>query len=122
MKTNPLIEILKQASNGLLFPSESDAPLEPFIWDRKEEPSPESLAKASGFAKGAPIETSTLAALLRAVPKSEKPKFDALVKVLKENLSDIQVYKIGEVKLKVYILGKTKNGSWAGLTTNVVET
>ena len=51
-----------------------------------------------------------------------KPKFDALTKVLKENLSGIKVYKVGEVNLKVTIVGKTKDGKWAGVQTDVVET
>ena len=30
---NPTLEALKKASKGLLWPSESDAPLEPFVWE-----------------------------------------------------------------------------------------
>jgi hypothetical protein len=122
MKSESLAAILKKASKGLLFPSESDAPLEPFVWDQPDAPTPEALVEDAGMEEGTPTETMTLPAFFRAIPKSEKPKFDALAKVLKEHLSGIQVHKIGEVNLKVYILGKTKDGKWAGLTTEVVET
>jgi len=122
MKKNPLIAILTKASEGLLFPSETDAPLEPFVWEQKDAPTAASLVKAAGMDKSTPTETMDLAAFFRAVPKAEKAKFDALAKVLKENLTDIQVHKIGEVNLKVYILGNAKDGTWAGLTTEVVET
>jgi hypothetical protein len=37
--------------------------------------------------------------------------------------SDIKVYRVGdEAEKEVYILGKTKDGRWAGLKTTVVET
>jgi len=49
-------------------------------------------------------------------------KAEALAKVLKQDLMDIQVYKFGKVNLKVYILGNANHGSWSGLATEVVET
>jgi hypothetical protein len=122
MKGLSLTAVLKQASKGLLFPSESDAPLKPFVWDQPDAPTPEALVEDAGMDAGTPTETMSLLAFFRAIPKAEKPKFDALTKVLKENLSGIKVHKIGDVNLKVYILGKTKDGQWAGLTTEVVET
>jgi hypothetical protein len=42
---------------------------------------------------------------------------------LKEQLSGIKVYKVGEeAEKEVYIVGKKKDGRWAGLKTTVVET
>jgi hypothetical protein len=32
------------------------------------------------------------------------------------------VYRIGEVNMPVYIIGKSSSGSWLGLSTRVVET
>jgi hypothetical protein len=43
--------------------------------------------------------------------------------VLKEQLSDIKVYKAGdEAEKNAYIVGRTKDNRWAGLKTTVVET
>src|SRR5262249_58779199 len=40
-----------------------------------------------------------------------------------EQLSGVKVYKVGEEAEKdVYLVGKTKDGQWAGLKTTVVET
>jgi hypothetical protein len=59
----------------------------------------------------------------RAVSSEDKPKFEKLEKVLKEQLSGLQVYKVGdEAENQVYIVGKTPDGQWAGLKTTVVET
>ena len=32
-KKHPAVDALAKASKGLLFPSETDAPLEPFLWE-----------------------------------------------------------------------------------------
>ena len=45
-----------------------------------------------------------------------------LVETLKSHLSDIQVYRLGERSIDVYIAGKTSEGDLAGLSTKVVET
>jgi len=42
---------------------------------------------------------------------------------LQEQLSGIKGYKVGdEAEREVYIVGKTKDGRWAGLKTSAVET
>ena len=45
-----------------------------------------------------------------------------LAKVIEENLSDVRVFKVGEVNIDVYIVGRTKQGDWVGLHTKAVET
>jgi hypothetical protein len=44
------------------------------------------------------------------------------VRVLKDNLADLQVFKIGGAESDVYVLGKTGQGDLAGIKTKVVET
>lgn len=122
MKAHPVLAVLKTAAEGLIFTSETDAELEPFVWGVRHAPTPKRLAKLSQRGDDPPIEKLELAAFFRAVPKSEKAKFAALAKVLEANLTDIEVYKVGEVNLVVFIVGKTKDGKWAGLRTEVVET
>ena len=39
---------------------------------------------------------------------------------LQENITDIQVFRVGRVEIEVYIIGKTKD-TWAGLKTRLVE-
>jgi len=64
-----------------------------------------------------------LALLWAAVPPEDKEKFQKLAKVLQEQLTGVKVYKVGdEAEKAAYIVGKTKDGKWAGLKTTVVET
>jgi Nuclease A inhibitor-like protein/DNA/RNA non-specific endonuclease len=59
----------------------------------------------------------------QTIPPEDRAKFDRLVTVLKEHLSGIKGYKVGdEADRELFIVSKTKEGQWAGLKTSVVET
>lgn len=69
------------------------------------------------------MEETTLDTFFRAVPKEDRPKFEKLLKVLREQLSGVKVYKLGDEPEKpVYVVGKTADGKLAGVKTTVVET
>jgi hypothetical protein len=122
-KNDAVLDALKTASKGLMFPSESEAPLEPFAWAGTDKLSKAQVVKLAGAEAGTEVEQTTLADLLRTVPREDQPQFQALQKVLAEKLSGVQVYKVGdEAEKEVYIVGKTTDGRWAGLKTTVVET
>jgi histidine triad (HIT) family protein len=119
----PALDALKKASKGLVFPSETDAPLEPFAWKAAGELTSENLLKLAGADPSTPVETATLDSFFRVVPKEDRASFDKLAKVLQEQLSGVKVYKLGaDPEKQVYVVGKTADGQWAGLMTTVVET
>jgi hypothetical protein len=61
--------------------------------------------------------------LFATVPTEDKAKFQKLRQAIQEQLSGVKVYKVGdEAERDVYIVGKPKDGRWAGLKTTVVET
>jgi glucose dehydrogenase len=49
-------------------------------------------------------------------------RFRQLVSILKQNLSQLQVYRVGDRSIDAYIVGVTPDGDWAGLATKLVET
>jgi hypothetical protein len=109
MKKDPVLDALRKASKGLRYTSETDAELTPFA--RTDAP------------KLAGADETTLDSFFHAVPSEDKAKFQKLAQALKEQLSDLKVYKVGkEPEKEVYILGRTADGRWAGLKTTVVET
>jgi hypothetical protein len=117
------LDALKKAAKGLVFVSETEAPLEPFVWQDGGELTQARLRKLAGAESGIPVEEMTLDDFFRAVPSEDKPKFQKLQKVLKEQLSGVKVYRLGEEADKdVYIAGKTADGRWAGVKTAVAET
>jgi hypothetical protein len=123
MKQDPVLDALTKASKGLQFVSETEADFEPCLWKDGGELTHERLLTLSGGEQGTPVEEMTLDDFFRAVPGEDKAKFQKLTKALQDQLSAIKVYKLGEeAEKEVYIVGKTKDGRWAGLKTSVVET
>lgn len=123
-------ETLTQASQGLLMPSESEYPFEVFIWEGAELTS-EKILELTNYPPATSIEEVELDYFFRNVAtekdwhdniqKENVAKFQNLVQVIKDNLAEIRVYRIGTIEVNVYIVGKTNDGL-AGLATKVIET
>ncbi len=133
MKTDEqIIEELRAACAGLRWMSESDYPLEVIRWERREEVTPEFLRGLTGDDSSTPVETRSPAELFRAAAseaewKSETElasaaKFRAVRRLLEENLEDVKVYRVGEINMAVYVMGRSPEANWLGLKTRIVET
>jgi hypothetical protein len=123
-------ETLRQASNSLLMPSESEYPFKVVHWEGQEL-TDQRLLELTGHRADAPVEAVELDYFFRNVAqekewhddvqKANVPKFQILISTLK-NLSDIKVYRVGTIDIDVYIVGKAPDGNLVGLATKVVET
>ncbi|MDF5721931.1 MAG: nuclease A inhibitor family protein [Rhizonema sp. PD37] len=124
---------LKDAANGLYMPSESEHPFEPFVWsDVKETLTPEKMLELTGHPQNSPVETVNLPDLFKNLAyeqewhddkqKENVGKYKNLLETIENNLRNVQVYRIGKRAIDVYIVGKTEEGSLAGVATKVVET
>jgi hypothetical protein len=79
-----------------------------------------------------PVETVALAAFFELAMTPQDwhgpeeaaivQRYQVLLDCLQENLVNPQVYRVGNVNLRIYILGKTPAGTWIGLSTEAVET
>ena len=49
-------------------------------------------------------------------------KYQQLVATLKQHLTHLKVYRLGEIQLDIYIVGQAPNSHLAGVTTKAVET
>ncbi|HEX8117647.1 MAG TPA: nuclease A inhibitor family protein [Pyrinomonadaceae bacterium] len=131
MTDEQLLEKLRGATRGLTFMSESDYPFEVFKWG-DAEPTEEFLRKQAGAAADAPVETKTVADFFRVAASepewkkgeqlAEARRFQALRKLLEENLKDLKVYRVGSINIPVYVAGRAPSGNWLGVSTRVVET
>ncbi len=130
--TPPAIQALRQAAEGLLFPSERDAPLTTFFWP--DEPpgklTPERVAELAQLPADAKIKNVKLETFFRHATKEEEwhndeekaevRRFQNLIKVIRDTLDEVKVFCVGETDMDAYIVGRTQGG-YAGLKTNVVE-
>jgi hypothetical protein len=127
-----LLQELRKLTKGLLFMSESDYPVEVFSQAANAEKAlsaqdiiaaknPKGTVSEIDFESFFRNATTEQAGQSPEAGQTVK-KFQALVKALKDNLSEIKVYKVGEIEADVYVVGKTASGNFAGVTTKVVET
>ena len=125
---------IKSLSQDLVWMSESDYPFDTFTWSNQEleEVSTKNLLQKTNHSLDAPVKVIDMEKFFqRATAQKDwydseerkiAKKFQALVVTLKQNLDNIQVYKIGDVEIDVYIVGQLKTGNWLGLSTKAVET
>ncbi len=128
---NSDLQQIQGAAQGLFFLSESDHPFE--IVQLKQQGSIEN--ELSGLANkpaGTDIEKITLDYFLHNMTEinpdatSEQhdiaQRFNRLQDILKEKLSDIQVYRVGSIQIDAFIIGRLNDGTYAGLRTKLIET
>jgi hypothetical protein len=118
-----LLANFQQAVEGLLFPSESDYPIEVALWQEEngESLTPEILLLQTNHAEDSPIATVELESFLRPVAESQSwhgaeeeaigRRFQQLRQLIHTHLSEVQVYRIGEIEIDVYIIGKVRESA-----------
>lgn len=111
-----VLERLSQAAAGLLFMSESDYPFELIQWDGQTEPTADFIRHVAGEAEDSPVEQLEVGQFLNA------GRYQRLLLALQRELSDLRAYKVGRINMPVYLVGRSREGSWLGVATRVVET
>jgi hypothetical protein len=130
MARNPTTLALQQATDGLLYPSESDAPFEVFRWPRRRgEVNAANLLRYSKHPVNAPVEEIPVQHFFDELVQelSEQGSVDAnryrhLQATLNEHLEGLRAFRVGDRRVAVYLVGKTRDGAWAGVRTTSVET
>ncbi len=131
--SNQVKEILVKTAQGLLYPSESDYPFEYTAWDTEAKKLTKKLVRQfAGKSSAEPVKTQSLDEFFSNVTeikdwygeeeKATAAQFSQLKETLQGILKDIQVFKVGEIEITVFIMGKTTEGTCAGLSTKVIET
>lgn len=134
-KSDELISILKTASEGLYYISETDAEFEAFVWKTDkpvETVSAENILKFAGEKPDAKIAEKTLDEFFKHPTemqdwfgdeeKAQVEKYLKLKDLLTAKLKNAKVFKVGEVQINIYIVGIDGEGNLAGIKTKAVET
>ncbi|ODG97163.1 nuclease [Nostoc sp. KVJ20] len=132
-KTNSeIIDQLRTAANGLLMISESEYPFEVFLWEDITPATPQKVIQQTNHSQDTPIKIVGIDDFFQVSTtpedwhgeeeKATVKRFQTLVQTLKENLSNLQVYRLGTKEIDAYIVGETPTGDLAGISTQVVET
>ncbi len=120
MNDTELIDRLKQKSLGLLWYSESDYPFETVYWENVDDIK-SKLLELTDCTSETTIEVRELDKFFSQATEekdwyndeemAECKRYQELVHLLKTHLTDIKVYRVGEVEVNCYILGQTKSGA-----------
>lgn len=127
-----LIKELKKASNGLLWLSESNYSWEVIYWDNIRELTSNTLRQQINCAAEVKLEIRKPEEFFASAvqeqewhneaEKQQVERYQFLVHLLYSHLDNIQVYRVGEVEIDIYVLGQTTHKAIAGLKTKSVET
>ncbi len=134
-KPDDTLQTLEAAAKGLLFMSESDRPLTPFVWDEKTSDAPDAIAAlvaVTGADKKA-VKTLTVAEFFKPMTEAQDwmgdeekaggARFAVFVGTLNKTLTGAQAFRIeGDPVIDAYVIGKDAAGRWAGVSTQLVET
>ncbi|MCA6613025.1 MAG: nuclease A inhibitor family protein [Pseudanabaena sp. M158S2SP1A06QC] len=129
MTAKDITDRLSQLSEGLLFPSESEYPLEPFTWESTSL-TPETILTRSQKPADTAIESITLEEFFAPVTtdgdwfededREIAQRFRDLQAAI-ATLENVQVFRLGAVEIDVYIVGAI-GPDLIGLKTTVIET
>jgi Nuclease A inhibitor-like protein len=122
---------LQQATADLVWMSESDYPFEVITWERGIEMNPTALFPEVNSDEIS-IETVTLTDFFapaiaiedwyESAELAQVDRYKELLQTIESNLTDVQVFRVGEMNITIYIIGKTAAGDLIGLKTQAVET
>ncbi len=129
MTAKEIIDRLSTLSKDLLFPSESEYPLEPFTW-KSATLKPETILTRSQKPADTLIESIALEEFFAPVTTDEDwfededreiaQRFRDLQAAI-ATLENVQVFRLGKIEIDVYIVGAI-GPDLIGLKTTVIET
>ncbi len=131
-KENEVFRLIKEATKGLYYVSETDAKLEPFIGGKVDALTREEFLKHFGVGEKEKVEERDFEKFFERLVKVQDwygeheremaRKYEKLQKVMKENLRDLKVFRIGRVEIDIYVVGVDSQGNLMGFKTKAVET
>lgn len=127
-----MTKTIDKLTKDLIYISETDAPILPFKLDRATAITADEVLRQTGHQAREPVETIDADAFFARLTtfrewfgpreKETAERFKALKAELENELADMKVFKIGKVRIDIYVVGIDKKGRLAGVMTKAVET
>jgi len=123
---------LAALTSGLLFISESDHPLRVVRLGAAAESELPNLVRAAVSRSDAPVQCVALEASFQRATRAQPyhtdqdrvsvERYQTLVRFMSGELADARVYRIGEIEVDLYAVGRSLEGEWLGVATKLIET
>ncbi len=125
-------DLIKEASDGLFYISESDAEIKLFVGRQAASVSRTTVLEQANLAADTPIEERTFADFFAHLIEVQEwfgeeeiataKKFVELKEILERNIRELKVFKCGKVQLIIYVVGLDATNTLIGIKTEAVET
>ena len=129
---NDFAENVKKLTKDLYYISETDAEFSVFVGEKTDSVSKKEILRQIKNSPDAKVEEKDFNEFFARLTKiqdwfekeeiEDARRFGELEKLLRENLTDKKVFKIGEVQLEIYVVGLDEKSNLSGLKTEAVET
>lgn len=123
---------LASITRGMLFTSESDYPLEPFDYTGAGAPTPDKIRALAGIPATAVFEMRSASDFFDHQTTVYDPgdpaaleyaaRYQELRNFMEASLTDLVVYRFGEIQIGVYVVGVDACGNLIGFHTTAIET
>lgn len=123
--SSSLMKRIGRACKGLMFLSETDAPIVPFFRAKGQKDPASEVDPTTASSQTLEDFFGSLTEIRDWYGDAEKKtaeKFAELKSVLEEDLRDLRVLKVGQVSVDIYVIGTDVDGNFAGVQTKAVET
>ena len=127
-----LVRQIARCCVGLVYISETDAPITVFTGDAVHELDPRSMCASAHLPEGLQVteadfekffsRLTTIEPWHGDLQREQIKKFLELKQLLEENLRDLKVFKVGEIRKNVYAVGLDDDNYVIGVSTCAVET
>ena len=130
--SDDLANQIERACADLIYISETDAPVTSFVGGPAANVNVETILAQTNLPTNTPVEEIDARAFFSRLTKTERwhtdadrertKKFLELQTLLEEYLGDLKVFKIGRIRIDIYIVGIDQHGHLLGIKTQAVET
>lgn len=124
-----LRKVLENACRGMVYISETDAEISAIVAEGDRSPA-ERFVRSR--AEVGAIETKPAEDFFERLTKDHEwhgdaerervRRFRRLEKVVLENLVNVRMFRVGRIRIDIFVLGHDANGNIAGIMTKAVET
>lgn len=123
---------LEQSVKDLWYMSETDAEINVFLGEKADSVTKDSFARQIKISAETNIEEKDFAEFFKNLTaiqdwygdeeKETAEKFSTVEKLLEENLTDLKVFKVGQIEIDIYVVGLDAESVLTGIKTKAVET
>ena len=127
-----LVKAIATACEGLIYISETDSRVRPVVVDKADAATPEDAVAYLERKQGVSFSERTANEFFEFLTKdrtwhdrSKKESvrhFRILKELLYANLAGLREFRVGKIRIVIYVIGRDVAGNIAGISTESVET